>query len=192
MKSTAVFVNSSRSWLTLDQINMTSFICVYTEWNPRCSGELWWTRKIFTRLWPRARSLLLASMLQHPSPFRRTTPSLHWKTAVRTCHVYCYLQFLGVSSSASVLSCLHSRAATYRQRHLLHKRCHDGFGSSKPVGGFAGHRHAQRAPLLVPESEPVSCNQWRTCSAIPTLTEICSIFLKHYPSMFTFYQIYFT
>lgn len=31
MKSTAVFVNSSRSWLTLDQINMTSFICVYIE-----------------------------------------------------------------------------------------------------------------------------------------------------------------
>lgn len=31
MKSTAVFVNSSRSWLTLDHIRMASCICVYTE-----------------------------------------------------------------------------------------------------------------------------------------------------------------
>lgn len=36
-----------------------------------------------------------------------------------------------------------SCAAPYWQRHLLHKRRHDGVGSSKPVGGFTGHRHAQ-------------------------------------------------
>lgn len=41
MKSTAVFVNSSRSWLTLDQMNMASFICACTELKPHASGELW-------------------------------------------------------------------------------------------------------------------------------------------------------
>lgn len=31
MKSTAVFVNSSRCRLILDQTNMSNFICVYTD-----------------------------------------------------------------------------------------------------------------------------------------------------------------
>lgn len=31
MKSTAVFVNSSRYWLILDQTDMSNFICVYTD-----------------------------------------------------------------------------------------------------------------------------------------------------------------
>lgn len=41
MKNTAVFVNSSRSWLSLDHISLTDFMWVYTESNPHCSGELW-------------------------------------------------------------------------------------------------------------------------------------------------------
>lgn len=86
-------------------------------------------------------------------------------------------EFLALHRFLSLLV-LCSRAATHRQRHLLHKKRHDGFGSSKPVGGFAGHRHAQRAPLLVPESDPVACYQCRTCNVISTLAEICSISKK--------------
>lgn len=84
-----------------------------------------------------------------------------------------------------LVSC--SCAATCRKRHLLHKRHHDGVGSSKPVGGSAGHRHPQWAPLLVPGSEPVSCNQWKDLQCNIQPDKLCNMLKKNYSSWLTFY-----
>ena len=45
-------------------------------------GELWWTRRIFTRLWPPDRSLRLDWTSRHPSLSQQTTHSSRLKTAV--------------------------------------------------------------------------------------------------------------
>lgn len=92
-----------------------------------------------------------------PEPLPTDHPLLTLKNCGEGTSVYTrtcsFLEFLALHHSLSLLV-LYSCAATYWQRHLRHKKRHDGSGSSKPVGGVAGHRHAQRAPLLVPESEP--------------------------------------
>lgn len=46
------------------------------------SGELWWTRRICTRLCPVDKLLQLGLMSRHPNLFQQTTLFLHWKTAV--------------------------------------------------------------------------------------------------------------
>lgn len=97
-----------------------------------------------------------------PEPLPTDHPLLTLKNCGEEMSMYTcicnFLEFLALHHFLSLLV-LYSCAATYWQCHLLHKKRHDGFGSWKPVGGFAGHRHAQRTPLLVPESDPVSCNQ---------------------------------